>query len=100
MNIYPIIFLVFFVCPVVGLSMITLATRSARPGRCGICHYDMRGLPRFARCPECGTGRHPGSRGLAIRSRLMLNLGIMIFMTPFIIALVGLLVLLVLPALR
>ncbi len=34
-------------------------------GRCEVCGYDMSGLPRAERCPECGAGWRAGSSGAA-----------------------------------
>lgn len=33
--------------------------RRARLGSCGICGYDLKGLPKGAACPECGKASTP-----------------------------------------
>src|SRR5687768_5992755 len=37
----------------------SIATEPTLQARCLRCEYDLRGLPRDARCPECGTPAEP-----------------------------------------
>jgi hypothetical protein len=42
-------------------SLDLLARRHTRRGHCPTCHYDRRGLPPTAPCPECGTPPPPAA---------------------------------------
>ena len=46
---------------VVGSAVLFFTTRKGRkPGVCGKCGYDLKGLGEGARCPECGEGKKNG----------------------------------------
>lgn len=47
---------VFALGPAVLLPVLAKRRKTWYGGHCGVCGYDMAGMPEAPRCPECGTG--------------------------------------------
>jgi hypothetical protein len=47
---------VFALGPAVFLPILAKRRKTWYSGHCGVCGYDMDGMPDTPRCPECGTG--------------------------------------------
>lgn len=47
---------IFALGPAVFLPILAKRRKTWYSGHCGVCGYDMVGMPDATRCPECGTG--------------------------------------------
>ena len=57
---------IFALGPAVFLPLLAKRRASFYGGVCGVCGYDMRGVPHADRCPECGTGWKTSGRAKAL----------------------------------